>query len=256
MTVARRFLVLSVVAVLVWGMAGVPAADANHTWGNYHWARTANPFTIQLGDNVTGAWDASLVVASADWTKSTVLDTQIVTGASNPKTCKPVQGRVEVCNARYGRNGWLGIAQIWLSGDHIVQGTTKLNDTYFASGSYNTPAWRALVTCQEVGHTFGLGHQDENFDNANLGTCMDYTRDPSTNQHPNAHDYQLLEQIYSHTDSTTTVGAASAGSGASPGQAQNDWGRAMGGQRNGNADEFEKDLGNGQKVLTHVFWLP
>jgi hypothetical protein len=39
--------------------------------------------------------------------------------------------------------------------------------------------------CQEVGHTFGLDHQDENFNNTNLGTCMDYTNDPSTNQHPN-----------------------------------------------------------------------
>ena len=61
--------------------------------------------------------------------------------------------------------------------------------------------------CQEVGHTFGLDHQDENFNNANLGTCMDYTNDPSTNQHPNKHDYDELITIYSHLDSTTTVGA-------------------------------------------------
>lgn len=39
---------------------------------------------------------------------------------------------------------------------------------------------RCLVTCQEVGHTFGLDHRDENFDNGNLGTCMDYTNDPGT----------------------------------------------------------------------------
>ncbi len=49
--------------------------------------------------------------------------------------------------------------------------------------------------CQEVGHTLGLDHQDEVFDNPNLETCMDYTNDPSTNQHPNAHDYDQLATI-------------------------------------------------------------
>ena len=88
-----------------------------------------------------------------------------------------------------------------------------MNDTYFNTHKYNTPAWRQMVMCQEVGHTFGLDHQDENFDNANLGTCMDYTNDPSTNQHPNQHDYDELALIYKHLDSTTTVGTASAASG-------------------------------------------
>ena len=32
--------------------------------------------------------------------------------------------------------------------------------------------------CQVGGHDFGLDHQDEDFINANLNTCMDYTNDP------------------------------------------------------------------------------
>lgn len=108
------------------------------------------------------------VGASADWSKSTVLNTTVVAGSTNPKNCKGVSGRVEVCNSTYGNNGWLGIASISVTGGtHITQGTVKLNDTYFNTARYNTPAWRNLVTCQEVGHTFGLDHQDENFDNAN-----------------------------------------------------------------------------------------
>ena len=108
--------------------------------------------------------------------------------------CKPTVGRIEVCNGNYGNNGWLGIAQIWITGGvHITQATTKLNDTYFNTPTYNTPAWRQLVVCQEVGHNFGLGHQDENFDNVNLNTCMDYTSDPASNQHPNNHDYWQLD---------------------------------------------------------------
>ena len=47
----------------------------------------------------------------------------------NPKNCKAVSGRVEVCNSHYGNTGWLGVAQIWVSGLHIQQGTVKLNDT-------------------------------------------------------------------------------------------------------------------------------
>jgi hypothetical protein len=33
-----------------------PEAKANHSWGNYHWARQTNPFTLQLGDNVSPTW--------------------------------------------------------------------------------------------------------------------------------------------------------------------------------------------------------
>lgn len=27
--------------------------SATHAWGNYHWARTINPFTLKVGDNVS-----------------------------------------------------------------------------------------------------------------------------------------------------------------------------------------------------------
>jgi hypothetical protein len=203
----RRF-VLALAAVCSLASVFVSTAAANHSWGRYHWARTANPFTVNLGDNVSSTWDSFLRTASSDWTASSVLDSPVVSGSTN-SSCQPTSGRVEVCNGAYGTTGWLGVAQIWIfRGKHITQGTTKLNDTYFNMAQYNTPAWRAFVTCQEVGHTFGLDHQDENFNNANLGTCMDYTNDPSTNQHPNQHDYDQLVTIYSHLDSITTVGAS------------------------------------------------
>src|SRR6266540_7033119 len=132
-----------------------PTAQANHSWGGYHWARTSNPFTLKLGDNVSSVWDPILATTSGDWSKSTVLDTAIVAGQANPRNCRPTARRVEVCNSTYGNNGWLGIAQIWLSGGHIAQGTVKLNDSYFNTSTYNTTAWRNLVSCQEVGHTLG-----------------------------------------------------------------------------------------------------
>lgn len=230
-------------------------AEASHSWNGYHWARTADSFSLTLADNVDAKWDASLEGASSDWTRSTVLDTSIVAGANQPRTCKATAGRVEVCNSKYGRTGWLGIASISVtSGTHITQGTVKLNDTYFDTAQYDTPAWRNMVTCQEVGHTFGLDHQDEGFDNTNLNTCMDYTNNPSTNEHPNAHDYEELEAIYSHLDSTSTVGSAASSNSPQVGNAQSSWGRQVAGSRSARHSTFVRNFEGGDLVVTFVTW--
>jgi hypothetical protein len=257
---------LTATTVGVLGLAGFASiASANHAWGNYHWARTANPFTLQLGNNVTTTWQTYLGAASIDWSVSSVLDTQLVTG-NGTRNCKATAGRVEVCDANYGNNGWLGIATIWASGSHITQGTVKMNDTYFNTSTYNKPSWRQMVLCQEVGHTFGLAHQDENFYNLNLGTCMDYTNDPARNDglgnnlHPNAHDYAELETIYGHLDTTTTISQSTntlkgrAALDEELGDDPTTWGQEIHRSADGRASLFEKDLGNGEKIFRHVFW--
>jgi hypothetical protein len=241
------FVVLAIVALI----ALPQQASANHSWGNYHWARTSNPFNLKLGDNLSSTWKPYLATTSSDWSRSSVLDTTVVAGQSRGK-CRPTAGRVEVCNGAYGNNGWLGVAQIWVSGSHITQATTKVNDTYFNTPTYNTPAWRNLVMCQEVAHDFGLDHQDENFDNPNLGTCMDYTSDPSSNQHPNAHDYQQIETIYSHLDSTSTVSQTPAEISNKDLHEKGEWGKLL--KRHGKSDVYERDFGGGHKVFTFVFW--
>jgi len=252
----RRNLAIAVVCLAV--LVLLPAvSSASHQWGNYHWARTANPFTVKLGDNLSSNWDPYLATTSSDWSASSVLNTTIVSGSTRPRQCRATLGRVEVCNTKYGNNGWLGIASIWANGDHITQGTVKLNDTYFNTSTYNTPAWRNLVTCQEVGHTFGLDHQDENFNNPPLGTCMDYTSDPTPNQHPNAHDYDELEAIYAHLDSTNTAFSTLAPSGMNevsldgPGQ----WGHVVSISADGHQSVHELDFGGGFKIITHVTWV-
>jgi hypothetical protein len=252
----RPFAVLMFAAAFAAATCPNPAS-ADHSWGGYHWARTSNPFTVKLGSNVSSAWGSILSTTSSDWSASDVLNTTIVTGGAKPRNCRPTAGRVEVCNSTYGSTGWLGVAQIWITdGTHITQGTVKLNDTYFNTPTYNSTAWRNLVSCQEVGHTFGLDHQDENFNNANLGTCMDYTNDPSTNQHPNKHDYDELDIIYSHVDDATTVGLRAAPSAMfqidfdTPAQ----WGQRVSASENGLVEKYELDFGGGNKVLTFVIW--
>ncbi|HZM93012.1 MAG TPA: hypothetical protein VFB92_06310 [Vicinamibacterales bacterium] len=235
---------------------------ADHSWGGYHWAREANPFTLKVGDNVSSAWDAYLDEAISDWNASEVLELSKVVGTTRPRQCRATAGRIEVCNERYGNTGWLGIAQIWLDGLHITQATTKLNDTYFTTSTYNKPAWRRLVTCQEIAHDFGLDHQDEVFDNPNLGSCMDYTNNPlgpPSNEHPNSHDFAELIDIYSHFDSTTTAGA-SLPKAMPPAMGHIDfdtpaqWGQLVRSSRDGRVQLFELDFGRGHRVVTHVFW--
>ena len=259
--------------------AGLPVrAHATHSWGGYHWARTANPFSLKLGNNVSSTWKPYLDTTASDWNSvpaalfpapaimpADVLDLVIVAGGTKAKPCKATSGRVEVCSASYGFTGWLGIAQISISGSHITAGTTKINDSYFNTSTYNTPAWRRLVMCQEVGHTFGLDHQDEAFDNPNLGTCMDYTNDPDgsllhqlSNEHPNAHDYEELASIYAHVDSSTTVKQTTASGALPPLNVDLDsvrhWGRLVKSSNGGRTETYELDLGQGQKLLTFVIW--
>ena len=273
----------SLIVLVLVALAAAPAF-ANHSWGGYHWARTSNPFTLKVYDNVTANWEPYLAEAQSDWNQSTVLDLNVLwqSPLSNVKRCASATGVIEVCNAKYGNNGWLGIAGISITGGtHITKAYTKLNDTYFNTATYNTPAWRRLVTCQELAHDFGLDHQDETFDNANLGSCMDYTNDPDggaggasnndpSNEHPNSHDYQQIQSIYQHLDSTTTIAAvfnAMEMAARIPKTETeifadiDDLGVAVRYDRRGRPDVFAKPTGvnaNGQIEfdVTHIFWAP
>lgn len=267
--------IAAIAAVSVAALAA--PAIAGHSWSSYHWKRTSAQITPPVVMALSGAWldyDDRVV---QDWNTSIYIESEMQSGSGvNPKTCKAQSGKILVCNAKYGFNGWLGLASIWLSGGHISQGTTKLNDSYFNTARYNTPAWRRMVFCQEVGHDYGLGHVNENFNDPNTGSCMDYTNDPSgtagtngtlSNEYPNKHDYDQLEFMYAEQHSSfTAVGPGRSGSnvgraapapfadGGIPGDGPSEWGRAIHHDAQGRPDVFELDLGGGNKKITHVFW--
>lgn len=254
----RSFRPLFVFVLGVAALAVSFGASADHAWNTYHWSTTGS-LVVNLGDNVDPVkWRGHLLTASADWSLSTVLDSPVVAGNTRPKSCRATSGMVEVCSANYGGTGWLGVAQIWLSGGHIVQGIAKLNDYYHDNPPYNTDSWRLLVMCQEVGHTYGLGHQDENFDTkTEPGTCMDYTRDPVGSEHPNDHDYEQLLTIYSHVHANATAGSPMSAAPPAFGMPLNgieQWGRLVSTTRDGGNSTFVQDYGNGFKVVTHVTW--
>ena len=195
-------------ALLVALTAASISAYATHSWNGYHWARTTSSFTLQTLDstvsNSNANWPFLLATAASQWSQSTKLDLHVVpytNSSTSRKKCSAVSGKIRVCNASYGNNGWLGLASINLnSSGHISQGTAKMNDSY-SSDWTSDPNEGKHVMCQEVGHTFGLDHQST--DGSSQGTCMDYSQSPSSTA-PNAHDYSELVTIYGHTDSSNS----------------------------------------------------
>ena len=263
----RRFLsVRLLVTVALMTVAFSTSSSGDHSWGGYHWARQSNPFTLNTGSNVSPDWVPYLDEAIADWDvyAAGIIDLNKVAGGTRPRQCRATAGRIEVCSERYGFTGWLGIAQIWITGgEHITQAITKVNDTYFNTATYNKPEWRRLVMCQEIAHDFGLDHQDEEFANPNLGSCMDYTNNPlgpPSNEHPNTHDSEQLLAIYTHPDGTSTAGSAKLPQAMPPAMGQlsldtpAQWGQLIRSSANGRVQLYELDFGRGHRVVTHVFW--
>lgn len=266
---------LTALSLLITGSYAV-VVSADHAWGKYHWdlsTEQTDLIPLELGDNLSPSWSNSLDTAVDNWNLS-VLKSRVGDFGSNAN-CDPTPGRIEVCNGSYGPTGWLGIASIWATRgkiNHITQATVRVNDTYFNSPPYNTEPWKVFVMCQEVGHTFGLDHQDGDFYNVNLGTCMDYTNDPDgtingelSNLYPNQDDYDHLADIYAHLNSTDGGGGGSgAGGGRKPKKSDtgeyrspnnpSEWGQAVRQDAQGRNSVFERTLSNGQILITHVLW--
>ena len=254
MRVKKYLKLVSVFATFLVIASSVDTAMAAHRWGSYHWGRAAGG-TLVLADNVSPEWDVFLSSSSGGWNNSHTLNTSLTAGSNRPRSCRAVKGRVEVCSAKYGRTRWLGVTRLWVDRNgHITQATTKFNDTYFASPAYNNSAWRSFVSCHELGHTLGLAHQDENFYNSPLGSCMDYTIDPTPNQTPNQHDYDILHSIYAHADSTSTLGAVAippSNLEITPLELQ----KATKNARAVRHQTYESQLPNKGRLITHVTWI-
>src|SRR4028119_673450 len=110
----RRSVSLAILVLLV--VAAVPVF-AGHAWGTYHWSRSANvQLNLPIHDNVTSQWDSYLVAAHNDWNTSVIFANTLLNNSplSSARKCASATGKIEVCNARYGQNGWLGIAGISL----------------------------------------------------------------------------------------------------------------------------------------------
>lgn len=262
----KRFTIAASVTLLI-----SSASYATHSWNDYHWARTTASFDLAIVNSTTSDWDTYVTQAVGDWSGSSKLnmieDTSGDTSNKTRRRCTGPAGKVRICNLAYGQTGWLGIAGISLdTNGHITTGYTKLNDTYFSQAYYNQPDWKLSVTCQELGHNVGLGHQDEDFNNQTLESCMDYQDPP--HGYANLHDFQQLDTIYGHADSYDSYddGGSTGGGGgcnsppgkgcnkgATPGHNRDiGWGMSLG--RRGQSETFMRIDPDGTRHIVHVTW--
>jgi len=112
-----------------------------------------------------------------------------------------------------------------------------------------------------MGHGFGLPHRDENPNNANLGSCLDYTKDHKGNQHPDFTDYENLEKLYG---TVPTIDGLYGFSNSKPPGGRNlpsirngdgevqPYGRLLKSHKHGAS--YERPHRSGGKIVTKVLW--
>lgn len=208
----RRGVPLALVFAMAFTAFAAPAvAVTTSSWNGYRWARTG-VLGIKTVNRTSSAWTSYFQPALSGWSAASQIDLIGSTGTHNP-SCGAVFSTIQVCNGSYGTNGWLGYANVWLSGGRIVQATVKLNDTYFQQSAYDSFAWRASTICQELGHAIGLAHNNTNRTDTNTGSCMDYSNDPDgggaygpSNVKPGSMDFAGLNIIYKTLDKTQLPG--------------------------------------------------
>jgi len=160
-----------------------------------HWPRGGNGLTITVINALSDEWQNTFALATEDWTNGEPDAIEIIEEtAAYDRDCEAPDGKVVVCNGDYGDSKWRGVNEALLDykGD-MVSSSARMNEYYLLNMGLG--AWQYTM-CHELGHTLGLGHTDENFDNADLGNCMDYTNNLNVNKHPDNTNYELLFSLY------------------------------------------------------------
>jgi len=161
------------------------------------WKTSGNKgLSLTIVNACDDSWLVRFELAVADWDfgnpDALILSKEKIKHDSG--ACNPIDGKVKVCNANYGEKPWKGLNSLTTDKDGFVTASVaKLNDYYLERASEDE---RQYTICHELGHSFTLGHSDEEFDNDDLGNCMDYTRNFKKNKHPDATNYQALLEMY------------------------------------------------------------
>ena len=127
-----------------------------------------------------------------EWDNAAAVTLNLRTVTYNPD-CGAVPWAIKVCNDDFGETGWKGLNQVFLQGEYIVASLAKMNDYYLRVMDEED---RLYTMCHELGHGLGLSHSDENFENKDLGDCMDYTHKHENNMHPGSSNFKALKQLY------------------------------------------------------------
>ncbi len=177
-------------STLIYGLIAVTLLLLNaqilfaHNWGSWHWDKK------DLHLYVFGSHQAEAVAAIADWDRH-IRDLKLHTQFKGHED-------ISVYGANFGATGWWGLASIknyaydywhlwcWCK---ITHAHATYNSYYGGSGGTGTNSAIRGVLCQEIGHTFGLGHN-------NTGGCMAKGYYSPSSNVTNSHNWADINNKY------------------------------------------------------------
>jgi len=122
-----------------------PSQSGTKWWNNYHWDKS----TVRILVNTTSASRTPSLRAANAWG---VTDLNIRSSSEHSD--------ISLFDGNYGDNGWRGLASPWVNGNgEFTHCHARLNRYYTSPPAGKTTAWRWEGTyCMELGHCFGLAH--------------------------------------------------------------------------------------------------
>ena len=164
---------------------------------------------LTLLNSLDDSWQQYYTKAVFQW-ENGVPDTLTLTSrrVDYDPECNQENYVMKVCNADYGETDWRGLNIVLFDKltKLIYSSAAKMNDFYLKEASNEQ---RQYTMCHELGHGFGLPHWDEDFNNRNIGNCMDYTSEPASNAQPDKSNFDFLETLYGAPNRTDEAGGGS-----------------------------------------------
>ena len=185
MSLRRVFLVWGALLTLAIGIGAGSSAFASHRWYCWRYADTSINWYNGASGTYHNIFDEEAITDTDSWHNYTLID---LTPVYSPGSTD----HINAYNGYYGTTGWYGIAEVVSNnGCTVLEGRARLNQTYLDSFTRTT---REHVACQEVGHLFGLDHQD------NFTSCMSNPQIDGqfvlNAPQPDEHDREMIDLIY------------------------------------------------------------